>query len=59
MFALSIYSWLRVSDSGATYPIPPSQRIFPSQSILFIKHIDDRDAGRWVRKKIIQLLRPI
>lgn len=47
---LFYYSWFRISDSGALYPIPSSQRIIPAQTILFIRNIDDRDAGRWVCK---------
>ena len=41
-------SWYRVSDSGSFYPVPSSQRVLPSQSLLFIRSVDDRDAGRWV-----------
>lgn len=44
-----ISRWFRVSDSGALYPIPSSQRIIPSQTILFIRSVDERDMGRWVR----------
>lgn len=40
----------RVSDSGALYPLPSSQRIIPAQTILFIRSVDDRDAGRWICK---------
>ena len=45
---LPIFTWYRLSDSGSYYPVPSSQRIMPSQSLLFIRNVDDRDAGRWV-----------
>lgn len=43
-----IIRWFRISDSGGLYPVPPSQRIFPAQSLLLIKNVDERDLGRWV-----------
>lgn len=39
-----------MSDSGANYPVPASQRIIPSHSILLVKHADDRDSGKWICK---------
>uniref|UniRef100_A0A336KKP0 CSON012059 protein n=1 Tax=Culicoides sonorensis TaxID=179676 RepID=A0A336KKP0_CULSO len=47
---LPVFTWFRVSDSGALYPLPSSQRIIPAQTILFIRSVDDRDAGRWICK---------
>lgn len=50
-FLTSFYfQQFRVSDSGALYPLPSSQRIVPAQTILFIRSVDDRDAGRWICK---------
>lgn len=42
--------WFRQSESSALYPVPSSQRIVPSQTLLLIKNADERDAGKWVRK---------
>lgn len=42
------YSWYRVSDSNALYPVPSSQRIIPSNTLLYIRHADERSVGRWV-----------
>lgn len=41
-------TWYRLSDSGSYYPIPSTQRIMPSQSLLYVRSADERDAGRWV-----------
>lgn len=41
-------SWYRVSDSNALYPVPSSQRIIPSNTLLYIRNADERCAGRWV-----------
>uniref|UniRef100_A0A1A9UEN6 Ig-like domain-containing protein n=1 Tax=Glossina austeni TaxID=7395 RepID=A0A1A9UEN6_GLOAU len=43
-----IFTWYRVSDSSALYPIPSSQRIILSRTLLLIKNADERDAGKWV-----------
>lgn len=43
-----IYRWYRVSDSAALYPIPLSQRIILSRTLLLIKNADERDTGKWV-----------
>lgn len=43
-----IYRWYRVSDSAALYPIPFSQRIILSRTLLLIKNADERDTGKWV-----------
>ncbi|KAL5284148.1 hypothetical protein ACFFRR_006432 [Megaselia abdita] len=43
-----IFTWYRVSDSGALYPIPSSQRIILSRTLLLIKNSDDRDSGKWI-----------
>ncbi|XP_061389424.1 cell adhesion molecule Dscam2-like, partial [Musca vetustissima] len=40
--------WYRVSDSSALYPIPSSQRVILSRTLLLIKNADERDAGKWV-----------
>lgn len=40
--------WFRQSESSALYPVPSSQRIVPSQTLLLIKNADERDAGKWV-----------
>jgi hypothetical protein len=45
---LPIYTWYRLSDSGSYYSVPSSQRVIPSQTLLLIRNVDDRDAGRWV-----------
>lgn len=45
---LPIFTWYRLSDSGSYYSVPSSQRIVPSQTLLLIRNVDDRDAGRWV-----------
>lgn len=47
-------TWYRLSNSGSYYPTPPTHRIIPSQSLLYIRNADERDAGRWVsfRNKI-------
>jgi Down syndrome cell adhesion molecule len=45
---LPIYTWYRLSDSGSYYSVPSSQRVIPSQTLLLIRNIDERDAGRWV-----------
>lgn len=45
---LPIFTWYRLSDSGSYYSVPSSQRIIPSQTLLLIRNVDDRDAGRWV-----------
>lgn len=42
-----IFTWFRISDSGALYTVPSTQRIIPSQSLLFIRKTDIMDAGRW------------
>ncbi|XP_055715988.1 cell adhesion molecule Dscam2 isoform X2 [Phlebotomus papatasi] len=47
---IPIFTWFRVTDSGALYPLPTSQRIIPSQSILLLKNSDERDSGRWICK---------
>jgi Down syndrome cell adhesion molecule len=41
-------TWYRLSNSGSYYPIPATHRIIPSQSLLFIRNVDEKDAGRWV-----------
>lgn len=41
-------SWYRVSDSNALYPVPSSQKIIPSNTLLYIRNADERCAGRWV-----------
>lgn len=46
---LPIYTWYRLSDSGSYYSVPSSQRVIPSQTLLLIRNVDERDAGRWVR----------
>lgn len=46
---LPTFTWYRLSDSGSYYAIPSSQRIIPSQTVLLIRNVDDRDAGHWVR----------
>lgn len=46
-----IYSWYRVSDSAALYPIPSSQRVILSRTLLLIKNADERDAGKWVSNR--------
>ncbi|CAD6994274.1 unnamed protein product, partial [Ceratitis capitata] len=43
-----IFTWYRVSDSSALYPIPSSQRVILSRTLLLIKNADERDAGKWV-----------
>ncbi|KAM8702920.1 hypothetical protein ACLKA7_005290 [Drosophila subpalustris] len=43
-----IFTWFRVSDSAALYPIPSSQRLILSRTLLFIKNADERDAGKWI-----------
>ncbi|XP_037893809.1 Down syndrome cell adhesion molecule-like protein Dscam2 isoform X2 [Glossina fuscipes] len=43
-----IFTWYRVSDSSALYPIPSSQRIILSRTLLLIKNADERDAGKWI-----------
>ncbi|XP_055923956.1 cell adhesion molecule Dscam2 isoform X1 [Eupeodes corollae] len=43
-----IFTWFRVSDSSALYPIPSSQRIILSRTLLLIKSADDRDSGKWI-----------
>jgi hypothetical protein len=45
---LPIFTWYRLSDSGSYYSVPSSQRVIPSQTLLLIRNVDDRDAGRWV-----------
>ncbi|XP_073816744.1 Down syndrome cell adhesion molecule 3 isoform X3 [Musca autumnalis] len=45
---LPIFTWYRVSDSSALYPIPSSQRVILSRTLLLIKNADERDAGKWV-----------
>lgn len=45
---LPMFTWYRLSDSGSYYSVPSSQRIVPSQTLLLIRNVDDRDAGRWV-----------
>ncbi|XP_055315179.1 cell adhesion molecule Dscam2 isoform X2 [Sitodiplosis mosellana] len=47
---LPFYAWYRVSDSNALYPVPSSQRIIPSNTLLYIRNADERCAGRWVCK---------
>lgn len=51
---LPIYTWYRLSDSGSYYSVPSSQRVIPSQTLLLIRNVDERDAGRWVS----QICRP-
>uniref|UniRef100_A0A1S4GPA3 Uncharacterized protein n=1 Tax=Anopheles gambiae TaxID=7165 RepID=A0A1S4GPA3_ANOGA len=48
------FSWFRISDTGSLYTVPSSQRIVPSQSLLFIRNVDERDAGRWICKAFNQ-----
>uniref|UniRef100_A0A182NQ64 Down syndrome cell adhesion molecule-like protein Dscam2 n=1 Tax=Anopheles dirus TaxID=7168 RepID=A0A182NQ64_9DIPT len=48
------FSWFRISDTGSLYTVPSSQRIVPSQSLLFIRNADERDAGRWICKAFNQ-----
>ncbi|KAH8329742.1 hypothetical protein KR074_004183 [Drosophila pseudoananassae] len=43
-----IFTWYRVSDSAALYPIPSSQRVILSRTLLLIKNADERDAGKWI-----------
>ncbi|XP_053686439.1 cell adhesion molecule Dscam2 [Sabethes cyaneus] len=45
-----VFTWFRVSNSGSLYTVPSSQRIIPSQSLLFIRKTVDGDAGRWICK---------
>ena len=52
---LPIYTWYRLSDSGSYYSVPSSQRVIPSQTLLLIRNVDERDAGRWVRILIKKL----
>ncbi|XP_031617665.1 Down syndrome cell adhesion molecule-like protein Dscam2 isoform X3 [Contarinia nasturtii] len=47
---LPFYTWYRVSDSNALYPVPSSQRIIPANTLLYIRNADERSAGRWVCK---------
>ncbi|KAL7024043.1 hypothetical protein ACKWTF_012881 [Chironomus riparius] len=47
---LPIYTWYRLSDSGSYYSVPSSQRVIPSQTLLLIRNVDERDAGRWICK---------
>jgi hypothetical protein len=47
---LPVYTWYRLSDSGSQYSVPSSQRVIPSQTLLLIRNVDERDAGRWVCK---------
>lgn len=49
---LPIFTWYRLSDSSSYYSVPSSQRIVPSQTVLLIRNVDDRDAGRWVRSNL-------
>ncbi|XP_017969064.1 Down syndrome cell adhesion molecule-like protein Dscam2 isoform X1 [Drosophila navojoa] len=43
-----IFTWYRVSDSAALYPIPSSQRVIVSRTLLLIKNADERDTGKWI-----------
>ncbi|XP_051862940.1 cell adhesion molecule Dscam2 isoform X2 [Drosophila albomicans] len=43
-----IFTWYRVSDSAALYPIPLSQRLKLFQTLLLIKNADEQDAGKWI-----------
>ncbi|XP_055385270.1 cell adhesion molecule Dscam2 isoform X2 [Condylostylus longicornis] len=45
---LPVFTWYRVSDSDALYPIPSSQRVIVSRTLLLIKNADDRDTGKWI-----------
>lgn len=45
---LPVYTWYRLSDSSSFYSVPSSQRIIPSQTLLLIRNVEERDAGRWV-----------
>jgi Immunoglobulin domain len=49
---LPTFGWYRLSDSGSYYSVPSSQRVIPSQTLLLIRNVDDRDAGRWVSVKL-------
>lgn len=43
-----LISWYRISDSNALYPVPSSQRIIPSNTLLYIRNANERSAGKWV-----------
>ncbi|KAH8408036.1 hypothetical protein KR222_011729 [Zaprionus bogoriensis] len=52
---LPMFSWYRVSDSAALYPITSSLRIILSRSLLLIKNADERDNGKWICQASNQL----
>lgn len=51
---LPVYTWYRLSDSSSFYSVPSSQRIIPSQTLLLIRNVEERDAGRWVSFNFIE-----
>lgn len=58
-FSILPHSWYRVSEShsNALYPVPSSQRIIPSNTLLYIRNADERSAGRWVSSTFINSTR--